>query len=84
VNWQPAHQKVDGLNGEQHEHGSEMCVSAFLGPENWTRCTVHRLLVVAWTPIVAGADTSNCTSRIGLGLSQTKSNDLLRARGSRH
>lgn len=29
-----------------HEHGSSRCVSAFLGPENWTQSTVNRLLVV--------------------------------------
>jgi|SRR5579862_2543772 len=31
---------------KKHEHGSSRCVSAFLGPENWTQSTVNRLLVV--------------------------------------
>jgi len=31
---------------KKHEHGSSRCVSAFLGPTNWTQTTVTRLLVV--------------------------------------
>lgn len=32
---------------DQHEHGSENCISTFLGTENWSRSKVHRLLDMA-------------------------------------
>jgi hypothetical protein len=32
------------LKGEQHKHGSQRCVVAFLGEANWSQPTVSRLL----------------------------------------
>jgi hypothetical protein len=45
-------QKCDSLGranraGRTHEHGSEHCISAFLGREKWSRSNVHRLLEMA-------------------------------------
>jgi ParB-like nuclease domain len=41
------HRGAASKTGEQHEHGSERCIAAYLGEENWGKTKVDRLLQLA-------------------------------------